>query len=113
MNETNNKFYPGAGMPGMYSNGYNALAANGSFLYYYDGLNLAAYNKTTGAIVASTTVPGQTILQQGGIAVDDCNNLYLGGNNQIRCYFFNGTVFTPNGNIPLGATTINKFVTDI
>ena len=113
MNESNNKFYPGAGMPGMYSNGYNALAANGSFLYYYDGLRLAAYNKTTGAIVASTTVPGQTILQQGGIAVDDCNNLYLGGNNQIRCYSFNGTNFTPNGNIPLGATTINKFVTDI
>jgi gliding motility-associated-like protein len=113
MNESNNKFYPGAAMPSFYSNGYNALAANASFLYYYDGLNLAAYNKATGAKVGFTTIPGQTILLQGGIAVDDCNNLYIGGNGVIRCYNFNGTTFAATGTIPLGAATANQYVTDI
>jgi gliding motility-associated-like protein len=111
--ESNNKFYVGAGMPGNYSNGFNALAANANFLYYYNGLNLAAYNKTTGAKVGFTNVPGLTIMLQGGIAVDDCDNVYIGGNGNILCYNFNGTTFSPNGTIPLGATTPNKYVTDI
>lgn len=106
-----NKQYPGGGA--LVSNGYNALAANANFLYYYDGFNLAAFNKTTGVKVGFTTIPGQTILQQGGIAVDDCDNLYIGGNGSIRCFHFNGTTFTGNGNIPVGSATPNQYVTDI
>src|SRR5206468_3091061 len=74
-----NNFVPAPGA----SNGYNCLAVNSNFLFYYDGINIAAYNKTNGAYVASTTIPGNIPKRQGGIAVDDCNNLYLGGNNSL------------------------------
>lgn len=111
--ESNNKNYPGIGLGSYNSNGFNALAANGSYLYYYDGFNLAAYNKTTGVCIGFTTIAGHTAKRQGGIAVDDCNNVYVGGNGFILCYNFNGTTFTANGTIPVDTVTTNKFVTDI
>ncbi len=112
-NESDNKFYPGAGMPGNYSNGYNALAANTSYLFYYDGSNLAAYSKATGAKLGQIVVPGLTVLQQGGIVADDCNNVYIGGNGSILSYFFNGAAFVTLPSIPLGVPNVNKYVTDI
>ncbi|MCW3076895.1 MAG: hypothetical protein JWO32_1504 [Bacteroidetes bacterium] len=113
MNESDNKLYPGSGMPGTYSNGFNGLAANANYLFYYDGFNLAAYNKTTGTKIGFTTIAGNSPKQQGGIAVDNCNNVYIGSQNNILCYNFNGTSFIPNGTIPTGATTPNKFVIDV
>jgi len=98
---------------GLSSNGFNSLAANSSFLYYYDGFNLSAYNKLTGAKVGFTTIPGLSLRQQGGIAVDNCNNVYIGGNNSILSYNFNGTTFSALPSIPCGATSPNKFVYDI
>ncbi|MBI5540599.1 MAG: T9SS type A sorting domain-containing protein [Bacteroidia bacterium] len=100
-----------------HSNAYNGLDANNSYLYYYDGGGLAAYNKSTGSQIAATSVgfsgTWYTPLYQGGIAVDDCNNIYLGGNNSnILIYNFNGTSFTQTGNIPLGWSG-NQTVFDI
>ena len=106
--EYNNKQYPGLGL---YSNGFNALNANSAYLYYYDGFNLAAYDKLTGIRLGFTTLPGQFERQQGGIAVDECNNVYIGGVGSIKCFSFNGTTFTSNGSIPLTSTTVR--VTDI
>ncbi len=103
--------YQGAGT--LSSNGFNALAVNANYLFYYDGSNLAAYNKTTGAVVTSTTVPSLTIKQQGGIAVDDCNNLYLGGNGSILTYSYNGSAFTQLSSISVGASSTNQYVYDI
>ncbi|MBS1651580.1 MAG: gliding motility-associated C-terminal domain-containing protein [Bacteroidetes bacterium] len=103
--ESANHNYPGGTNP---SNGFNALAANTSYLYYWDGSNLAAYNKTTGAMLASIVVPGLSATNQGGIAVDECNNLYIGGNASILCYNFTGSSFSPNGTIP-----VSSYVTDI
>ena len=112
--ESNNKKYPTTAiLAPTYSNGFNCLASNNSYLYYYDGLNLAAYNKTTGAKIGFTTLIGQTELEQGGISVDDCNNLYLGGNGFIKCYAFDGTKFTVKGNIPVASPTAYKYLTDI
>jgi gliding motility-associated-like protein len=100
--------------PNLSSNGFNALAVNANFLYYYDGSNLAAYNKATGAIVASATVPSLVLKKQGGIAVDDCNNVYLGGNGSILTYSFNGTAFSSTGSIPLGlGTSTAQYVYDL
>ncbi len=100
--------------PNLSSNGFNALAVNANYLFYYDGSNLAAYSKVTGALVASVTVSGVILKKQGGIAVDDCNNLYLGGDGSILTYNFNGTTFSSLGSIPLGVTsTTNQFVYDI
>jgi gliding motility-associated-like protein len=110
--EATNKNYPGGSAT---SNGFNCLGINPNYLFYYDGANLAAYNKMTGAIVASTVVTGLNVKNQGGIAVDNCNNIYLGGKNDIRCYNFNGTTFNPLAPISLGAInpTLTTYVCDI
>lgn len=91
---------------------FNALAVNANFLYYYDGSNLAAYNKTNGSLVGSIVVPGLTGRQQGGIAVDDCNSIYIGGNGSVLTYSFNGSTFSPGPPIPLGGAP-PEYVYDI
>jgi hypothetical protein len=101
------------GYTGLGSNGFNCLAVNNNYLFYYDGSNLGAYNKLTGALTASTTVPALVLMQQGGIAVDDCNNLYIGGNGSILSYNFNGTTFTALSSISIGASGLNQYVYDI
>lgn len=96
------------------SNGYNCLAVNFYYLYFYDGKNIAAYDKTTGAQIASAIVPGNILKRQGGIAVDDCNNLYLGGNDTIKSMHFNGTSFTSLPPVLIGVpNTTNAAVYDI
>jgi len=95
------------------SNGFNCLAVNANYLYYYDGYNLAAYNKTTGASVATLSILGLTARKQGGIAVDDCDNLYLGGDATVLCYNFNGTSFSALPNITLGTSGTYQSVYDI
>ncbi len=109
----NKSSYIGAGLSLGSSNGFNCLAVNNNYLYYYDGFNLAAYNKLTGARIGFTTLSGQTARTMGGIAVDDCNNVYVGGNNLIKSYNFNGTVFNPLTNILLNVTSPNKYVYDL
>jgi gliding motility-associated-like protein len=102
---------PGVAAPS--SNGLNCLAVNGNYLFFYDGFNLAAYNKTTGGILASTTLPGYTALYQSGIAVDDCDHLYVGGNGMIHVFQFTGTAFTILPNIPLNVNTPQPRVFDL
>ena len=89
------------------SNGFNALAVNDNNLFYYDGGGLAAYSKITGARLDSTSVEFSgtfyTPLFQGGIAVDNCNNVYVGGpNSNILIYNFDGSLFSAPQNMPLG-----------
>lgn len=96
------------------SNEFNCLAVNGCYLYYYDGYNLAAYNKNTGVKIGSTTISGHIVLQQAGIAVDACNNVYVGGSNgSVLAYNFNGTSFTALSPININATSSLKYVYDI
>jgi gliding motility-associated-like protein len=109
----NKSSYIGAGLALGSSNGFNCLAVNSSYLFYYDGFNVAAYDKSTGARLAFTTIAGQTPRTMGGIAVDDCNNVYLGANNTIKSFNFNGTVFSSLANIPLNTTSVNKCVYDL
>lgn len=103
--------YVGAG--GLLSNGFNCLAVNGNYLYFYDGSNLAVYNKLTGVKLAFIVVPGLALRAQGGIDVDDCDNVYIGGNNNILAYNFNGTTFSALASIPVGAASPNKYVYDL
>lgn len=92
---------------------FKCLAVNSNYLYYYDGYNLGAYSKSTGTLVASTTVFGQTVKQQGGIAVDECDNLYLGGSSSILCYHFSGTAFSTLTPISIGSTLTSQYVYDL
>lgn len=96
----NKSQYQGAGS--LSSNGFNCLAVNANYLYYYDGFNLSAYNKATGVLVAATTLT-TTLKRQGGIAVDDCDNLYLGGYGNILSYHFNGSSFSALPSLSLGS----------
>jgi gliding motility-associated-like protein len=91
---------------------FNALAVNMNYVFYYDGRNIGVYSKTTGSTVA-TTNNSLTAGQQGGIAVDDCNNIYLGGNGNILCYNFNGTNFSTLTPIAVNASTTNQYVYDV
>ena len=95
------------------SNGFNCLAVNNNYLYYYDGKNVAAYNKTNGAFISSASIPNQTVKQQGGIAVDDCDNVYVGGVGYILALHFNGSSFSALNPISLGLSSTNQYVTDI
>jgi gliding motility-associated-like protein len=79
------------------SNGFNALAANSDYLFYYDGYNLKAFNVSNGTQAGNAiTIGGQTPKFQGGIYADACNNVYIGClNGRIKGYNFDGTTFNP------------------
>ncbi|MBK9283362.1 MAG: gliding motility-associated C-terminal domain-containing protein [Sphingobacteriaceae bacterium] len=110
-NEANNKNgYLGYGLA---SNGFNCLAVSGNYLYYYNGFDLAAYNKATGVKIGFTTIPGHIVKRFGGIAVDDCDNVYIGGDNNVLSYNFNGSTFSALPSIPLNAPSVQKHVYDI
>jgi gliding motility-associated-like protein len=92
---------------------YNALDVNMNYLYYYNGLNISAYDKITGTVVATAAVAGQVIKQTAGIAVDECDNIYVGGNGSIICYHFNGVSFSTLTPIPLNAPSATPAVYDM
>jgi hypothetical protein len=80
---------------GMIENSCNVFAINSSYLFYWDGKNLKAINKTTGAGVGtSLTVAANTALWSGGIIADECNHVFVGSTNgTIKVYLFNGSAF--------------------
>lgn len=91
------------------SNGFNALSVNDNYLYYYDGGGLAVYNKLDGSMIESTSVnlAGNyyMTLDQGGIAADDCDYIYIGGpNSNLLIYKFSGSFFSAPQDMQLGWT---------
>lgn len=94
------------------SNGFNALAVNNNYVYYYDGTHLGAYSKINGTPAATVAISGST-KSKGGIAVDDCDNIYIGDNGSILTYSFNGSTFASTGSISLNVSSSNPIVYDI
>ena len=98
--------------PGLNDNSVNMLAVNSDYLFYYDGKNLKAMNKSTGNDLG----PGITFLldaplMQGGIVADECNNVYIGASNGlIKVYKFTGTTFD---DAVTQAIAINGFSTPV
>lgn len=76
-------------------NSSNTLAVNSSFLFYWDGVNLKAFSKITGATVGTPmTFSSNVKLLQGGIHADECNNVFIGfTNGTIKVLKFNGSLF--------------------
>lgn len=76
-------------------NSSNTLAVNSRYLFYWDGRNLKAFNKQDGSQAGSSfTVPANTVLMQGGIIADECNNVFVGSSNGlIKVFTFNGSAF--------------------
>ena len=94
LSEANNRPYMvGVGLA-FNDNSANMLAINSSYLFYYDGLNLKAFNKTTGAVVGTPIIVAGSVMMEGGIDVDECNNVFVGSiNGTVKVYQFNGTTF--------------------
>ncbi|HEX6431094.1 MAG TPA: gliding motility-associated C-terminal domain-containing protein, partial [Niastella sp.] len=83
--------------PGLNTNATNILAVSSGYLFYYDGNNLKAFDKATGATVGTPVTFALTPLMQQGIFADGCNNVYIGAaNGTIKVFRFNGTVFDDN-----------------
>ena len=83
---------------GQIDNSANIFAINASYLYYWDGKNLKAFDKATGNGVGTPLVTANTTLMQGGIIADACNNIFVGdGNGVIKVYKFNGSTFDDAG----------------
>lgn len=89
--EGQNKYYVG----GTSSNGFNALYTNSKYLYCYDGINVAAYQLNNGSMVGiPIAISSHDLKRQGGIYVDPCDNVFVGGNNgNILVYHFDGVNF--------------------
>ena len=106
--EPNNKSY--LNFTGVTGNGSSVLAVNDQYIFYYDGLNLAAYQKSTGNQVGSNIIVNASyqVNHQSGIAVDNCNTVYVGGIGVIHSFSFNGTTFLPLGTISLNTTSLAK-----
>jgi gliding motility-associated-like protein len=83
--------------PGGSTNATNILAVSSGYLFYYDGKNLKAFDKATGATVGTPVTFASTALMQQGIFADGCNNVYIGADNgTIKVFRFNGTGFDDN-----------------
>ncbi len=110
LSESDNKPYVAA----YSSNGFNAIDVNDSYVFYYDGQNLAAYDKSSGAFVsAGVSMPGYSLKRQGGIASDHCNRVYIGGNNgAVNVLSFNGSNFLSLPDITL-AGVLGRKVYDV
>jgi guanyl-specific ribonuclease Sa len=93
--EAGNRPYLANVVVGFNDNSANVLALNPSYLFYWDGKNLKAFNKATGATVGIPLITANTALMQGGIIADACNNIFIGdGNGVIKVYNFNGSTFS-------------------
>jgi gliding motility-associated-like protein len=96
------------------SNGFNALSANKNYLYYYDGEILKAYSKATGAAVGNQfNLAGHILKFQGGNYADECDHIYVGGNNgNIKVFSFDGINFNSLPDIVIPGMT-GKHIYDI
>jgi len=75
-------------------NSANMLTLNPTYLFYWDGKNLKAFNKATGAGVGAPLITTNVAKMTGGIYADGCNNVYAGTTNgTIKVYNFNGAIF--------------------
>ena len=79
-------------------NSSNSIAINAQYLFYWDGKNLKAFNKSDGSQTCTPLVVGSNqLLMEGGIIADECNNVYVGSvNGTIKTYRFNGSSFDDN-----------------
>ncbi len=93
--EAENRPYMAQNLPTFDDNSANMLSVNASYLYYWDGKNLKAFNKATGAAAGTPLITANTAKMQGGVIADACNNIFVGeANGIIKVYNFNGTTFS-------------------
>lgn len=84
------------------ANGMNGMAVSPDWLYMYDGDTLQQVNKNTGTIVNKVNV-SPIYYTWGGLAVDMCDNLYLGNRDSVGLYnsslIYTGSIGAFPGNV--------------
>jgi gliding motility-associated-like protein len=73
---------------GSNANGFNGIAVSPNFLYTYDGATLKKWNLTNGTLL-DTVVVTATPFAWGGLAVDECDNIYAGVQSSVITYDVN------------------------
>lgn len=63
--------------PTALANGFNGMGVSSKYLYTYDGSIIKRWNKLTGAFINSAVL-SPTKFNWGGLAVDDCDNIFVG-----------------------------------
>lgn len=73
--------------------GLKALIANDNYIYTHSGDQIHQRDLNTGALINSVTIPGGvsttvplvggTVVENSGLDVDDCGNVYAGSTNQV------------------------------
>lgn len=66
--------------------GMNGIAAGCNYLYNFLGTTLDKRDPATGNLLQSVTVPNGVFLQNMGIAVDKCGNIYTGSADGVYIY---------------------------
>lgn len=79
-------------------NSSNTIAINAAYLFYWDGVNLKAFNKSDGSTAGTpVSFASHANLMQGGIIADECNNVFVGWTGgTIKVFKFNGSSFDDN-----------------
>lgn len=90
--------YPNLPVNNQISNHNNCLAVNSKYAFVYDGKVFLAIDIFDGKILAIDSVPYHNGVRghigQSGIAVDDCNRVFIGGDSaQVLVYSFTGSKF--------------------
>ncbi len=82
----------------------NCLEVNNNYLYGFDGQTLKAWDKATGTLLGSIIVDpsyvGGRYKLNEGIAVNECDEIYVGGQSKVHTFTFNGNTFLPGPEIP-------------
>ncbi|MFN8299090.1 MAG: gliding motility-associated C-terminal domain-containing protein [Chitinophagales bacterium] len=89
------------------NSGIMALRTYGAFAFTHKGSQLHKRNFSTGAIIGTATVPGggfaSNQVQNSGMDIDNCGNIYVGSKNQVVKYDQNLT------QLATYATTFNVY----
>ena len=84
--------YVGGG--GGQTNAMNGAAASPNWLYLYNGDTLGRYHKNTGVITRQYSIRLNTPFQYGGLAVDACDDIFVGVQDSIYVLDSNLTLNT-------------------
>ncbi len=79
------------------ANGYNGLTTSTTFVYTYDGYVLKKWDGPTGNLLVYHRMSfppanDSSVMSWGGISADDCGNLFLGDNTNVRQFDANLTL---------------------
>lgn len=75
---------------------YNGVAVGNNFFVHSSGATLYKRSLATGALLASVSIPGGVQDQNSGLAIDECDRIYVGNNNAVLVYDASLTLLSTN-----------------